>query len=308
MDTQGGQHEPAKAHMRNSKTSAPVSVGIPTWGRGDRIAKTLERILECDPPPGEIIIFIDGDDKRSAEMIRALFPQVSLIVGGATRVGPGGGRHLCISAATNPFFVSFDDDSYPVDEDFFSKVVELFEDHPDAAVVGATIWHPEETEIPRTVIFERSAEFTGCGYAMRVAAYTEVRGYLPRANAYAMEETDVAIQFFARDWKIFRSGSLRVFHETDRSHHETREITADTIANIALFGYLHYPPLGWPRAFLQVINKLLYCLKVGRFAGMASGVGRIPGVCIAFEKFRSPLPWPVVRSFLALRNSKRLRQ
>ncbi len=292
--------------MTGLKTRVPVSVGIPTWGRGDRVAESLEQISRCDPLPAEIIIFIDGENRALAEAIRTSFPEVNVIMGGNRRIGPGGGRNLCINASTNPFFVSFDDDSYPVDTDFFAKVVEIFGNHQDAAVLAATIWHPEESEIPRNDVCERSAEFTGCGYAMRLASYREIRGYLPRANAYAMEETDIAIQLFARDWKIFRSGSLRVFHKTDRSHHETREITADTIANIALFGYLHYPPSGWPRALLQVANKLLYCVKVGRFAGIASGLGRIPSVCRAFEKYSAaPLPWPVVRSFLKLRNTKR---
>jgi len=290
--------------VSRSDAFAPVSVGIPTCGRGDRILNTLKQIFACNPRPMEIFVFIDEGDKRLAERIERSFPRTQVLIGGPSRVGPGGGRHVCISVATQPFFVSFDDDSYPVDKDFFAEVVRLFNTHTDAAVIGATIWHPDETQKPRNELFDRTADFTGCGHSLRLSAYRQIRGYLPRPIAYAMEETDVAIQLFARGWKIFRTGALRVFHDTDRAHHGASEITTETIANIALFAYLHYPLFGWPRGCLQVINKLFYCVRVGRTAGMVAGLLRIPSLCRSFRVYRSPLPWPVVRQFLALRTAK----
>jgi GT2 family glycosyltransferase len=283
----------------------PVTVGIPTRGRGDRILKTLRYILACDPKPSEIIVYIDGGDVRLVETIKDAFPAVR-ILSGQTQLGPGGGRHQCILVCDQPFFVSFDDDSYPIDRDFFALTTEAFLSHPGLAVLGATIWHCNETEKSRVDYLVPSAEFTGCGHAIRVAAYREIRGYLPRPIAYAMEETDIAIQLYAKGWKIVRSGALRVFHDTDMvpSHHQAPDITAGTIENIALFAYLHYPLVGWPRGLLQLLNKILFFMKVGRMNGVLKGLIHIPSVCAKFSKHRSPLPWQLVEQFLAFRRTR----
>ena len=49
--------------------------------------------------------------------------------------GPGGGRNRLIGAATSPLIASFDDDSWPLDRDYFRLAAELFQAHPRAAVV-----------------------------------------------------------------------------------------------------------------------------------------------------------------------------
>ena len=44
--------------------------------------------------------------------------------------GPGGGRNRLIGAATSPLIASFDDDSWPLDRDYFRLAAELFLAHP----------------------------------------------------------------------------------------------------------------------------------------------------------------------------------
>jgi len=176
--------------------------------------------------------------------------------------------------------------------------------HPEAGVIGATIWHRNEPAKLRDDIFLRKADFTGCGHALRVSAYHETRGYLPRPNAYGMEETDLSIQLFAKGWKIFQTSELRVFHDTELTHHESPEITADTIANVALFAFLHYPLWGWPRGSLQVVNRVVYSLKMRRITGIFAGLRRIPRVCLNLRRYRAPLPWHVIRGFLDLRKRR----
>ena len=148
------------------------------------------------------------------------------------------------------YAVSFDDDLYPVDRDFFSQVEAIFSANPGAAVVGANIWHRYEPEVLRTEKLHAFPSFVGCGYAIRLAAYQQVRGYLSRPIAYGMEEDDLSSQLFAHGWQIYKSENLRVFHDTDLKHHDTPEITSGTITNTALFAFLHYPGLGLGWGFL----------------------------------------------------------
>src|SRR4030088_2197475 len=122
--------------------SIPIAVVIPTQV-GRSLEYLLERIEACDPQPAEIFVHVDGLEDISSEAAPRLSGEVKVLAS-ATRLGPGGARHRCLLACLSPYAVSFDDDSYPVDDDFFGRVWELFSEHSRAAILGATIWHRHE--------------------------------------------------------------------------------------------------------------------------------------------------------------------
>ena len=70
--------------------------------------------------------------------IRNAFPNVR-ILRSDEQVGPGGGRNKLVDAARFEFVASFDDDSYPIDSDYFERAVKLFEQFPDASVICAGV-------------------------------------------------------------------------------------------------------------------------------------------------------------------------
>lgn len=281
-------------------STVPIAVVIPTYARGLRVSETLTRIYQCDPLPQEVWVHVDVSDGSLEGRIRQDFPDVKLL-SSQTRLGPGGGRHRLLSACDSPFAASFDDDSYPVDADYFAKTVELFEAHPGIAVVGAAIWHPHEAARARRVQWRPAMSFTGCGHAIRLEAYKQVRGYVPRPVPYGIEETDVALQLFARNWGIIDSDELRVFHDTNLSHHASPELVSGTIANVGLYAFLNYPVHYWPYASLQVANKVVDCLRRGRIRGIASGLARIPWDCWRHRPIRRPVSSSILRSYLGSR-------
>jgi transposase len=120
-----------------------------------------------------------------------------------------------------------------------------------AAILAARVWHRHETPLVLNQNFISTSSYTGCGYAIRLAAYRQVRGYLPRPVPYEMEESDLSIQLFASDWQIFEAGALRVFHDTELKHHQSAEITAGVITNVSLCVFLNYPMVAWSWGFLQ---------------------------------------------------------
>src|SRR5262249_43373664 len=119
-------------------STVPVAVIIPTHNRGTAVISVLEKIQECDPKPTEIWVHIDLGDGALERELGKRFPMIRVVTS-PTRLGPGGGRHRCLLLCGAPFAVSFDDDSYPVDPDFFLRVQQLFLRHSRAAVLGATI-------------------------------------------------------------------------------------------------------------------------------------------------------------------------
>lgn len=256
----------------------PVAVIIPTYNRGTAVVSVLEKVLACNPQPAEIWVHIDQSDGVLERQLIERFPGVH-ILSSAGRLGPGGGRHRCLLACGVPYAVSLDDDSWPVDANFFAFIDPLFSKYPRAAVFGASIRHRSEAEIRRSNSVRRVASYVGCGHAMRVAAYRDLRGYLARPTAYAIEESDVGLQLFVRGWQVYSAEALRVYHDTDRSHHDTAEITASTITNLALLAFLHYPAKDLGRGAAQVANRIAFCLQKGRIRGVAAGVGGIVREC-----------------------------
>jgi GT2 family glycosyltransferase len=282
---------------------APVAVVIPTYNRGTAVVSVLEKVLACDPQPAEIWIHIDQSDGVLERRLKERFPGVHILTS-ADRLGPGGGRHRCLMACGVPYAVSLDDDSSPVDADFFAAIEPLFASHPGAAIFGASIWHRSEPEIRRGRVVRRVASYVGCGHAIRVAAYRDVRGYLARPTAYALEESDVGLQLFVKGWRVFAAEQLRVYHDTDRTHHDAREITASTITNLALLAFLHYPATDLGRGVAQVLNRVAYCLRRGQTQGLASGLAGIVTECFRYRGLRAPVHHDELMKYLRLRQSE----
>src|SRR5438309_1311228 len=159
---------------------ATVTVGIPTFGRGLRVLETLTRLAQCDPPPAEMIVHVDRSDGEIERELAVRFPMVRLL-SSLENVGPGGGRHRCLLACTQPFFASFDDDSWPLDRDFFAQVTTLFESHTRAAVLAASIYFSGEVVQERAPEVKIVSDYTGCGYAIRDDAYLQTAGHIDRS-------------------------------------------------------------------------------------------------------------------------------
>jgi GT2 family glycosyltransferase len=276
--------------------TVPISVIIPTYSRGMSILTVLEKIQLCDLKPKEILIHIDLGDGILERELKRRFPKAGIMTS-SIRLGPGGGRHRCLLKCNTPYAVSFDDDSYPVDSDFFSRVERLFAKYPQAAVFGANIWHRQESEKTRSEKVVNFPSYMGCGYALRLAAYRQVRGYLPRPVSYGMEETDLSLQLFAAGWQVYEAGELRVFHDTDLKHHQSREVTAGSIANVALYAFLNYPLAGLSLGLAQVANRVVYCIRMGRLRGIIAGLLRIPIDCYHYRWYRKPVAWQTVKAF-----------
>jgi GT2 family glycosyltransferase len=280
--------------------SMPVAVIIPTYDRGDAVLQTLRRIAECTPGPAEIWVHIDVSDGRLEAILARDYPQVRVLTS-PLRLGPGGGRDRCLKACTTPYAVSFDDDSYPVDADFFAVVADLFDRYPDAAILAARTWERHQVAKPRNAQLVPVADFLGCGYAIRLIAYRKTRGYLPRPVAYGMEESDIALQVFAAGWTILESADLRVLHDTDGSHRASPDIVAGSLSNIALFAFLNYPVALWGWGILQLMNYAAYCLRTGRAGGLFKGLLQIPRDSYRHRAARRPLALSAVVRFLRLR-------
>jgi len=270
-----------------------------------RIAQTLQTltaIQNCDPRPNELIVHIDQNQAECAQAIGQAFPDLRIIVS-ERHVGPGGGRNSLIEAATNDFVASFDDDSYPIDSEYFARALELFERYPVASIVCASLYHRGEEIGSDELSAEWCADFSGGACIYNRRAFLATGGYVPLPVAYGMEEVDLAIRLHAQGGRIVRTRWLRVLHDTNLDRHADPEVTRSTIANLALLAYLRYPPTLWPLGFFQCANRIWWLVSHGRWRGIWSGLRMIPAHLKAHQKYKMRVSYRSIKSYLALRRA-----
>jgi hypothetical protein len=197
--------------------------------------------------------------------------------------------------------VSFDDDSFPIDADFFSSVVSAVDRHPSAGVIAMNIIHDDELMMERLSYVHLTADFIGCGCIYRKSAFWAMRGYVPIQPAYGVEETDLALQIIDAGWDIIHDHRLRVRHATTRSNQANRTITAAHISNLALLGFLRYPVIYWPLSTLQVASRIVWSIRNGRASGVLSGLIAIPSKICRYRAYRKPVSAETMRKVRRLR-------
>ena len=277
-----------------------ISAIVTAYERIDQTLNTLRIIEACDPRPDEILVHVDANQTDCEVAIRQAFPHVRLLVS-RERVGPGGGRNTLVEAATHELIASFDDDSYPIDADYFARVVQLFRQFPEASIVCAALYHIGETVGLDKRDARWTADFAGGACIYRRHSFLDAGGYVPLPIAYGMEEVDLALRLHSRGGRILSTSWLRVFHDTDLRRHAEPHVTAGSIANLALLAYLRYPVSLWSIGLWQCANRVLWLLRHGRHRGIVRGVTMIPGHLRANQRFRLTVSGRAVRSYLALR-------
>ena len=284
--------------------TAPITAMVTGYRRVDDLLNTLRILRGCEPAPAEIIVHVDGGRRDTAAAVSREFSDVTVLVSD-DRVGPGGGRNKMAAAASYDIVASFDDDSYPIDRDHFARVQQAFGEYPDAWVVDARVFHLNQAIEPDTTTATWVADFSGGACAYRRERYLQTGGYVPLPTAYGMEEVDFGLRLHALGGRVLRSGRLRVFHNTDLSHHADPVITSASIVNLALLTYLRYPLSMWAVGAAQCANRIQWLLRHGRRRGVLSGLVSIPSAIAQHRRGRDPLPGRAVRSFLALRRAPR---
>jgi GT2 family glycosyltransferase len=282
--------------------SVAITAIVTAHVRSAQTLRTLEAIQRCDPRPSELIVHIDQNQQDCAQAISNSYPGVRIIVS-TNHVGPGGGRNSLIEAAANNFVASFDDDSYPIDQEYFARALELFKRFSNASIVCASLYHPGEVLGSDVMSGEWCADFSGGACIYDRKSFLATGGYVPLPVAYGMEEVDLAIRIHAQGGRILKTTWLRVFHDTNLDRHADPEVTGKSIANIALLAYLRYPPSLWPLGFLQCANRIWWLLNNGRSRGIWQGVRSIPAHLRAHRKYKMRISPRTIKSYLALRRA-----
>jgi GT2 family glycosyltransferase len=277
-----------------------VTVIVTAFRRVDQTIETVRRIKACSPPPDEVLVHVDANEHKCADAIRAAFPEVPVMVS-SEAIGPGGGRNKLVAAAQNEWVASFDDDSYPIDTDFFARAAFLMMKFPETALVTGAIFNRGEQICEAKPVVCDTGSFASGATVFRRSEFLKAGGFVPLVVAYGMEEQDLTLRLLERGRLFKYSPWLRIYHDTDLSHHASANVNAGVIANLALLAYARYPVSYWPYGALQVGNRIVWSIRNGRFSGLASGIAQVPVYIWRHRRLRRPVSAATLRTQLELR-------
>ena len=187
---------------------------VTTRNRCEDLRRTCLRLCSLRPQAREVVICADGCRDGTVEVIRNEFPHFILLENEVSR-GSVASRDRLLRAATADIVVCLDDDSYPLADDFLSKLGVVFENHPEAAVISfpemrdaGVFSHPLKTD--RTPGHYVSA-YANCAAAMRRSLYLQFQGF-PGFFSHMYEEPDYALQCYAAGYAVWFEPSLIIRH------------------------------------------------------------------------------------------------
>ncbi len=198
--------------------SLSCGVTIATHNRKEDLAATLGAIAQLPVQPDEVIICADGCTDDTAAFVRAEYPGHRLLINPASQ-GSITSRDAMMRQSRCDVLLSLDDDSHPIEPDFFVTLGTLFQREPRLAVLSFPQRSDEFPESLTATDFgppQFVGTFWNSGAAIRRAAFLELGGY-PGWFWHAYEEPDFALRSVASGWTVRTEPALTIRHRYTRA-------------------------------------------------------------------------------------------
>jgi GT2 family glycosyltransferase len=202
-----------------------VSVMITTKNRIVDLRRTCRALQQLNPPPLEVLITIDGSTADVVEAVQAELPQARVFV---NQIGLGSvaSRDRMMREAKGDLVLALDDDSYPEQSDCITRIVPLFKQRAELAVLH----FPQHTEeYPETLAQTNfgseehlTRSFANSGAVLRRSTYLQLPGFESRFY-HMYEEPDYALQCVAAGYDVLLSPIVAIRHHySGRARDEIR--------------------------------------------------------------------------------------
>lgn len=186
---------------------------ITTKNRAGDLRRTCRVLQQLNPSPVEVLITADGCIDDTVKVARAEVAGVRLFV---NELGQGSvaSRDRMIREARGDLVLALDDDSYPEQLDCIRRIVPLFEQQPNLAVLH----FPQRTdEYPETLAQtdfgwqHLTRSFANSGAVLRRSTYLQLPGFESRFF-HMYEEPDYALQCVAAGYDVLFSPVITIRH------------------------------------------------------------------------------------------------
>ena len=200
--------------------SPRVSFIVVTHARPQWLSRALESIRRQTIDDREIVVVVNGPDRETQQLLRALDSEVRATFLGENR-GVGGGRNAGIGLARGEILFFLDDDAELRNRDAAVRVLAHFESDIDLGVVGllaidantGAVEHRclpfRDKRLPERTI--TASYFCGGASAIRRRVFDRV-GLFDESLFYSCEELDFSYRVLADGLRILFDPSVAVMH------------------------------------------------------------------------------------------------
>jgi GT2 family glycosyltransferase len=197
-----------------------VSIIVPTFNGGSRVASCIEALLQQDPArKSEILVVDDGSTDNTAEVVRA-YPCVRLIT--QVNSGPAAARNRGALEAHGTVILFTDDDCVPMPE-WLEAMLEAFRDPEVVAVKGVYRTHQKQlaarfVQIEYEDRYRLMAGLSTIDFvdtysaAFRRDRFLEMTGYDTSFPVACAEDVELSYRMSARGWKMKFAPRAIVYH------------------------------------------------------------------------------------------------
>jgi GT2 family glycosyltransferase len=233
-----------------------IGIGITTKDRWSDLEVTLSALKSKDYENAETIVVDDGSQQPLPPALKAAFPKVRF-----ERVERSLGlvvqRNRLAKMLRSTYYLSLDDDSFPVAGDIGEAVIWL-ENNPTVValalhIVNAneSIPQPETLGDPFPVRY-----YIGCGHLLRRKRFLDLGGYLERLHYFA-EENDFCLKALRQGSSTYAFPAVVIRHQRTLIARNSAKAARYYMRNEAVVGLLHFP---FPFSILRAVN----CLQILR--------------------------------------------
>ncbi len=268
---------------------------ITTRNRCEDLRRTLLRLMRLCPGPIEVLVCADGCSDATVRLVQTEFQAVKLLIH-EQGIGSVGSRDRLLRKAVGDWVLSLDDDSYPMADDFFARIVYAIESHPEAKVFTFPELRDEgfvsDSKTPQSPGHYVSA-YPNCAALMDRRFYLAQPGF-PLHFVHMYEEPDYALQCYAAGAAVWFEPSLTVRHHLSSVQRQPVRRHHQNARNELLSVWMRCP---WPwlpavSAF-RVWRQFHYAIREGWPWAVREPLwwGQAAYKLIASYRNRRPVPW-----------------
>jgi GT2 family glycosyltransferase len=281
-----------------------LSVMITTKNRISELRRTWHALQRLHPPPLEVLITTDGCTEEMVAAVKAELSTARLFVNQIS-LGSVASRDQMMRAARGELVLALDDDSYPEQLDCIARIVPIFEQQPNLAVLHFPQRTDEYPETLAQIDFRQNhltRTFPNSGAVLRRSTYLQLPGFEPHFF-HAYEEPDYGLQCAAAGYDVLFSPVVTIRHHYSgqernevRTHHRhSRNEFWSTLMRCP-FPFV-FGMLGW-----RALSQFGYACKRGRSWLIREPIWwwqALAGIPFCLRK-RRPVSWAGYKRWLSL--------
>lgn len=281
-----------------------VSIGITTKNRWQDLQTTITKIAEFCSEELPILIFDDGSDQLCSFDVSALpFKDISLKRFTSSK-GLIARRNQLAQAIQTKYYLSLDDDSYPV-SGCFQNIVEFAESREDLLCLSFPIYNPILGRYQNQSLHKEPYQvrfFVGCGHLLHREHFLQLGGYREEL-IHEGEEMEIAARAFQKGFYCYHFPNFEVHHMISNLSRNWWRMDFYGSRNKVLWNDWYVPSqLELIKQTRTFVSRLSQSIKVGRLGSIQ---GEISGIreTFLYKKYRQKMSLEIFKRWESLPSS-----